>query len=91
MWLTLIDDAVTELRRHDLRRYAVEGVNGRRKAGTFMAGPLSGLRVVELAGIGPGPHAAMILGTSVPTWCASIARQVSTVFRETPCCVTGVS
>ncbi len=27
-----------------------------------MAGPLQGLRVVELAGIGPGPHAAMILG-----------------------------
>ncbi|EFG75009.1 CoA-transferase family III protein [Mycobacterium parascrofulaceum ATCC BAA-614] len=27
-----------------------------------MAGPLKGLRVVELAGIGPGPHAAMILG-----------------------------
>ncbi|BBX65318.1 alpha-methylacyl-CoA racemase [Mycobacterium saskatchewanense] len=27
-----------------------------------MAGPLVGLRVVELAGIGPGPHAAMILG-----------------------------
>jgi alpha-methylacyl-CoA racemase len=27
-----------------------------------MAGPLSGLRVIELAGIGPGPHAAMILG-----------------------------
>ena len=27
-----------------------------------MAGPLHGLRVVELAGIGPGPHAAMILG-----------------------------
>ena len=26
-----------------------------------MAGPLHGLRVVELAGIGPGPHAAMIL------------------------------
>lgn len=26
-----------------------------------MAGPLNGLRVVELAGIGPGPHAAMIL------------------------------
>src|ERR1700756_221337 len=25
-------------------------------------GPLSGLRVVERAGIGPGPHAAMILG-----------------------------
>lgn len=27
-----------------------------------MAGPLKGLRVLELAGIGPGPHAAMILG-----------------------------
>jgi len=27
-----------------------------------MAGPLQGLRVVELAGIGPSPHAAMILG-----------------------------
>lgn len=25
------------------------------------AGPLAGLRVVELAGVGPGPHAAMIL------------------------------
>ena len=28
----------------------------------LVAGPLQGLRVVELAGIGPGPHAAMILG-----------------------------
>jgi alpha-methylacyl-CoA racemase len=28
----------------------------------IVAGPLEGLRVVELAGIGPGPHAAMILG-----------------------------
>ena len=27
-----------------------------------MAGPLTGLLVIELAGIGPGPHAAMILG-----------------------------
>src|SRR3954462_4220803 len=27
-----------------------------------MAGPLHGLRVLELASIGPGPHAAMILG-----------------------------
>ena len=26
-----------------------------------MSGPLNGLRVVELAGIGPGPHAAMVL------------------------------
>lgn len=27
-----------------------------------MTGPLGGLKVIELAGIGPGPHAAMILG-----------------------------
>lgn len=27
-----------------------------------MAGPLDGVRVIELASIGPGPHAAMILG-----------------------------
>ncbi len=27
-----------------------------------MSGPLAGLRVIELAGIGPGPHAAMTLG-----------------------------
>lgn len=27
-----------------------------------MTGPLTGLRVIELAGIGPGPHAAMVLG-----------------------------
>ena len=26
-----------------------------------MAGPLTGLRIVELAGIGPGPFAAMML------------------------------
>ena len=26
-----------------------------------MAGPLQGLKVVEIAGIGPGPHAAMML------------------------------
>ncbi|WP_240522009.1 CaiB/BaiF CoA transferase family protein [Amycolatopsis vastitatis] len=29
---------------------------------TLRNGPLAGVRVVELAGIGPGPHAAMILG-----------------------------
>src|SRR6202012_3123052 len=34
----------------------------RTKGRYIMAGPLSGLRVVELGGIGPGPHAAMILG-----------------------------
>src|ERR1039457_120689 len=27
-----------------------------------MPGPLTGLRVVELAGLGPVPHAAMVLG-----------------------------
>src|SRR6201995_611418 len=27
-----------------------------------MAGPLEGLRVIELAALGPGPHAAMVLG-----------------------------
>jgi alpha-methylacyl-CoA racemase len=27
-----------------------------------VSGPLSGVKVVELAGIGPGPHAAMLLG-----------------------------
>lgn len=27
-----------------------------------MAGPLQGVRVVELAGIGPGPFCAMMLG-----------------------------
>src|SRR3984885_15686907 len=27
-----------------------------------MPGPLTGLRVIELAGLGPAPHAAMILG-----------------------------
>ena len=30
-------------------------------AGPGRAGPLAGLRVVELGGIGPGPHAAMVL------------------------------
>lgn len=30
-------------------------------SGARSAGPLAGLRVLELAGIGPGPHAAMIL------------------------------
>ena len=37
------------------------GLRRRRHRGR-LAGPLKGLRVVELAGIGPGPHAAMILG-----------------------------
>ena len=32
-----------------------------------MPGPLHGLRVVELGGIGPGPHAAMLLADVVST------------------------
>jgi alpha-methylacyl-CoA racemase len=28
----------------------------------FLSGPLQGLRVVELAGIGSAPHAVMIIG-----------------------------
>jgi alpha-methylacyl-CoA racemase len=41
-----------------------------------MAGPLSGLRVVELAGIGPGPHAAMVL--------ADLGADVARVERPQP-------
>jgi alpha-methylacyl-CoA racemase len=29
---------------------------------TSSSGPLAGVRIVELAGLGPGPHAAMVLG-----------------------------
>lgn len=32
------------------------------RPGDRAAGPLAGVRVVELAGIGPGPFAAMLLG-----------------------------
>ena len=32
-----------------------------RREGATVAGPLTGLRVVELGGIGPAPHAAMVL------------------------------
>ena len=51
-------------RSHLVRQ--VSFVGGRRVVGwravRTMAGPLHGLRVIELASIGPGPHAAMILG-----------------------------
>jgi hypothetical protein len=46
-------------------------------------GPLHGLRVVELAGIGPGPHAAMILGDWVQTSFASNGLPPM-AFRTTP-------
>jgi alpha-methylacyl-CoA racemase len=39
-----------------------EGGRYVRKALADLAGPLAGLRVIELGGIGPGPHAAMVLG-----------------------------
>ena len=32
-----------------------------------MAGPLTGTRIIELAGIGPGPFAAMLLSDRAPT------------------------
>jgi alpha-methylacyl-CoA racemase len=35
-------------------------------------GPLQGLRIIELAGQGPGPHAAMVLGD----WDAEVIRVV---------------
>jgi alpha-methylacyl-CoA racemase len=35
-------------------------------------GPLQGLRIIELAGHGPGPHAAMVLGD----WGAEVIRVV---------------
>lgn len=37
------------------------GHNGASHGDAGTAGPLAGLRVIELAGIGPGPHAAMVL------------------------------
>src|SRR5271167_767894 len=41
---------------------ASEQTKGRWVMAARSNGPLTGLRVIELAGIGPGPHAAMILG-----------------------------
>ena len=32
-------------------------------------GPLAGIKVVEFAGLGPGPFGAMILADPGPTWC----------------------
>ncbi|MFH8469415.1 CaiB/BaiF CoA transferase family protein [Streptomyces sp. NPDC017991] len=40
---------------------AADSVESAEKAGTAGHGPLTGVRVVELAGIGPGPFAAMLL------------------------------
>ncbi|CAN5323924.1 hypothetical protein BH10PSE10_BH10PSE10_24780 [soil metagenome] len=31
-------------------------------------GPLRGVRVIEFAGIGPGPFASMLLSDMAPTW-----------------------
>ncbi len=35
--------------------------NANRRKGTYVTGPLAGLRVLEMAGMGPGPFAAMLL------------------------------
>ncbi|MFI9386957.1 CaiB/BaiF CoA transferase family protein [Kutzneria sp. NPDC052558] len=43
-------------------------------------GPLAGVRVVELAGFGPGPHAAMMLGD----WGADVVRIVRKAADGTP-------
>ncbi|MBM4509771.1 hypothetical protein GS421_13560 [Rhodococcus hoagii] len=40
-------------------------------AGAERKGPLTGISVVEFAGIGPGPHAATLLADWAPTWCGS--------------------
>ena len=46
-------------RSHD-QRTAVLG-RKRSTAGSTAGGPLAGLRVIELAGLGPGPFCAMVL------------------------------
>ena len=58
-------------------------------------GPLAGVRVVELAGIGPGPHAAMLLadlGADVvrvqrdgllPAWIGEVSPRTRTPYRIT--------
>ena len=38
------------------------------------AGPLTGLKVVEFAGIGPSPHVAMLLADMGARWCGSNGR-----------------
>ena len=37
-------------------------------------GPLSGVKIIEMAGIGPGPFCAMLLSIWVPILSASIAK-----------------
>jgi alpha-methylacyl-CoA racemase len=39
-----------------------------------MSGPLAGIRVVELAGIGPTPHVAILLAD----WGADVSRKMDT-------------
>jgi alpha-methylacyl-CoA racemase len=49
-------------RQNPISRLPLYGMNyGMNEVGRVSAGPLSGLRVVELAGIGPAPFAAMLL------------------------------
>ena len=39
-----------------------------------MAGPLTGLKIIEFAGIGPGPFCAMLLSDIVRCVCAGLAQ-----------------
>ena len=67
-------DAVLNLERIDASLYRSQaagnrygqsggrGIGTANRRGVGMPGPLHGLRVIELAGLGPAPHAAMILG-----------------------------
>ena len=52
-----------------------ERFNGQFNAlGGVNMGPLEGLKILEIAGIGPGPFAAMMLSDMGAEVCASIAR-----------------
>ena len=57
-------DAVLNLERINAACTAAgsRGIGTANRRGVGMPGPLHGLRVIELAGLGPAPHAAMILG-----------------------------
>ena len=50
LWPTIVDAVISHT------EHAVVGVKG-----SDVAGPLAGYRVIEIAGIGPGPFAAMML------------------------------
>ena len=49
-----------------------------------MAGPLSGYRIIEVAGIGPGPFAAMLAWWQRRDPAASVGRQAATGHEPVP-------